>query len=55
MTDLKEMMAMRICVMIGSTMTYTLYKCTRKGKGKEEEEQQQRCRKGSDIKTDGRS
>ena len=37
-TDLKAMV-MRICVMIGN-ITYILYTCTRKGKGKDKEEQQ---------------
>ncbi len=48
MTDLKAMMVMRICVMIGSRMTYTLYTCTRKAK----EEEKQRFRDMSDIMTD---
>ena len=30
MTDLKEMMVMRICVMIGSTMTYILQMYTQR-------------------------
>ena len=49
MTDLKAIMVMRICVMIGRRMTY-IYRCTRKGK-----EQPGQSRKISEIKTDRRS
>ena len=50
MTDLKAMMVMRICVMIGRRMTYMLYTCTRKAI-----EQPGQSRKISEIKTDRRS
>ena len=54
MNDLKAMVVMRICVMIGSRMTYILYTCTRKGR-EEKEEEEQRSGEVSDTKTDCRS
>ena len=53
-TDLKAIMVMRLCVMIGNIMTYILQKCTRKGR-EEKEEEEQYSREESEIKTDRRS